>query len=127
VYMCNGQKEYGIPLLRKISFDKCSMLVHSPVKVGAPVPIRFCVSASPVKHGASWSRKTLRVQAYAELTSKGKQVDATSLVLGTQLGSGSFGEVFKGTYITDEGREAVVLKRVKTKVEVRAVMPEVKA
>ena len=31
----------------------------------------------------------------------------------------SFGEVFKGSYITDKGVQPVVLKRVKTKVEVR--------
>ena len=83
---------------------------HSPLR--HPIPV--------AKGGRSRSRSGCRVHAYAELTSRGKAVKDHQLVLGSQLGSGSFGEVFKGSYITDKGDEVlpVVLKRVKSKVEV---------
>lgn len=44
------------------------------------------------------------MQAYAELTSKGKKIGSSSLVLGTQLGSGRYGEGRGGEGRGGEGR-----------------------
>eukprot|EP00983_Pelagomonas_calceolata_P006973 226817-Pelagomonas_calceolata.AAC.1 len=98
------------------------MYMKQPVGLGhLPTRYRAALSQSS-KHGSLHRRVqrtgAVQVHAYAELTSKGKRVSPDSLVLGMQMGSGSYGEVFRGSHITDKGVLPVVLKRVKTKVEV---------
>ncbi len=72
-----------------------------------------------VRPAAPCRAAVLRVRA--ALAAKGRALDAEALAVKRSLGQGSYGEVFEGVLSTLTGDERVVLKRVRSRVEVREV------
>jgi len=83
---------------------------------GARVPAWM----APSRHARLQRRMLLRVRA--ALTDKGKRLQPADLrPVGSVLGEGSYGQVFKGVYSPsgrDGEEQAVILKRVRPRVQV---------
>eukprot|EP01025_Chloroclados_australasicus_P034827 TRINITY_DN3555_c0_g1_i11.p1 TRINITY_DN3555_c0_g1~~TRINITY_DN3555_c0_g1_i11.p1 ORF type:complete len:815 (-),score=93.92 TRINITY_DN3555_c0_g1_i11:1680-4124(-) len=64
------------------------------------------------------------VKVKAQLTARGRKIEANDIVVKRTLGQGSYGEVFEGALRNGAGEETVVLKRVKKRVEGAQQMSE---
>ncbi|KAK9838686.1 hypothetical protein WJX74_001413 [Apatococcus lobatus] len=68
------------------------------------------------------SKRLASLQTRAQMSNKGKKHRAEQLNVLRELGQGSYGQVFEGTLQTSTGKDRVVLKRVKPRVEAAEVM-----
>ncbi|KAK9866922.1 hypothetical protein WJX84_004340 [Apatococcus fuscideae] len=69
-----------------------------------------------------YRRASSRLQTRAQLSNKGQKHRAEQLSILRELGQGAYGQVFEGTLQTPRGKDRVVLKRVKAKVEAAETM-----